>query len=418
MQQLTKSRANAIRNAITLLFVVQGVSVTTYFPRIPELIDQINVSFSTWGIIIGVGGMGSLLGLSLANQLIAAFGTTRVGKYSAIGMAGSIAAFAFTTDPFLFLVANLTLSFAGGLFNISINAQAIALQNRVGKVLLGRFHGSWSLGAGASAVLSGWFSTFMPLWIHLTIVPAAAIAAFFYASRNMLQRDEEDRNIAGSTRKALNIFKAPKATWFLTLAGFLAIFPEVSIMDWSTVFSSKTLGLDAGASALPYIAFVLAMITGRLSLERLTKIWPLYKISRTAVSVGAVAFATSIFVAPALAETDKILAMVVLVILWFVVGLGLSSTVPTVFGAAAFVKGFTAAQVIAMMSLIHTFAFMFAKMLMGGLAQAITLQWAFVFPVAMMFGAAAIVGIVGKKTPSAQTMQNAYPPTGPVSAID
>lgn len=418
MQRLTKSRADAIRNAITLLFVVQGVSVTTYFPRIPDLIDQINVSFSTWGIIIGVGGLGSLLGLSVTNQLIANFGTTLVAKYSAIGMAAAIASFAFITDPFVFLLANLFMSFSGGVFNISINAQAIALQNRVGKVLLGRFHGSWSLGAGASAVLSGWFATFMPLWIHLTLIPVLATAAFFYASRKMLSRDEEDKNIAGSTRKALNIFKAPKATWILTLAAFLAIFPEVSIMDWSTVFGRKGLGLGAGEAAVPYIAFVLAMIVGRLSLERLTKIWPLHKISRTAVFVGAVAFLASIFVAPMVASTDKTMGMYVLAVLWFVVGLGLSSTVPTVFGAAAFVKGFTAAQVIAMMSLIHTFVFMLAKMAMGGLAQAITLQWAFIFPITLMFGAAVMVGIVGKKTPTASAMENAYPPTGPIAAID
>jgi fucose permease len=310
------------------------------------------------------------------------------------------------------------MSFSGGVFNISINAQAIALQNRVGKVLLGRFHGAWSLGAGASAVLSGWFATFLPLVIHLTLIPALAISAFYFASRNMLNRDEEDKNIAGSTRKALNIFKAPKETWIITLAAFLAIFPELTIMDWSTVFGRKSLGLAAGEAAVPYIAFIFAMIVGRLSLERLTKIWPLHKISRTAVVIGAVAFLASIFVAPLVASSDKTMGMIVLAILWFVVGLGLSSTVPTVLGAAAFVKGFTATQVIAMMSLIHTIAFMLAKMAMGGLAQAITLQWAFIFPITLMFAAAVLVGIVGKKTPSAATLENAYPPTGPIAAID
>jgi fucose permease len=309
------------------------------------------------------------------------------------------------------------MAFAGSVFNVSINAQAIALQNRVGKVLLGRFHGSWSLGAGASAIMAGWFSTFMPMWIHLTMIPALAIVAFTFAGRNMLHQTEEDKNIAGSTRKALNVFKAPRAIWMITLAAFLCIFPEICIMDWSNVFGRKGLGLDAGQAALPYIAFVLAMITGRLSLERLTKRWPLHKISRTAVYVGAVAFAASIYVAPAIAIYDKTLSVTVLSLLWFVVGLGLSSTVPTVFGAAGFVKGFTATQVMAMMSLIHTFAFMLAKMLMGALAQGISLQVAFIFPVALMFGGAVLVGIVGKKTPSKSTVEATYPPTGPLTTI-
>jgi hypothetical protein len=81
------------------------------------------------------------------------------------------------------------------------------------------------------------------------------------------------------------------------------------------------------------------------------------------------------------------------------------------------VKGFTAAQVMAMMSLIHTFVFMLAKMLMGALAQGISLQVAFIFPVALMFGGAVLVGIVGKKTPSKSTVEATYPPTGPLTTI-
>ncbi|MEY4322188.1 MAG: hypothetical protein RL167_916 [Actinomycetota bacterium] len=418
MQPLTKARANAIKNAITLMFVVQGICSTTHLPRIPDIIDQIDVSLATWGIIIGIGGFGSLLGLSITNQLIAAFGTTRVTLYSAFMMAGSIASFSLMHDPFVFLIAYLANSFSGGVLGIALNAQAITFQSRVGRVILGRFHGAWSLGAGFSAILSGFFATFMPLWIHLTIIPALAIVAYVFAARNMLKPSEESHDIGGSTRKALNIFKAPKAIWIITFAAFCSILPEVAIMDWSAVFGRKELGLTAGLAAVPYIAFSVAMIIGRLSIEKLTKRIPLARLARRSIFMGACAFALSIVLGPLVAEADKFAGMIVLATLWFVVGLGFAPAVPTVFGTASFIKGFNTAQVMAIMSLINTFNFMFAKMLIGAVAQGVSLQIALIFPMLLAFTAAFMVGVVAKRQPKTAPLENAFPTTGPVTAID
>lgn len=418
MSQLTQARSNAIKNALTLMFIIQGICSTTYMPRIPDIIDQLNVSFATWGIIIGVGGFGSLVGLTITNQLISAFGTSRVTLYSGLMMAACIASFAFIYDPFVFMLANLLLSFAGGVLGIALNAQAIAFQGRIGKVILGRFHGAWSLGAGFSAVVSGFFATFMPLWIHLVLITSVSAVIYVIAAKNMLHRDEEGQDLGGSTRKVLNVFKAPKAIWVITLAAFCAILPEVAIMDWSAVFGRKQLGLSAGLAAVPYVAFVVAMIIGRFSIEKLTNRWPLYKIARTSAGVGAVAYALSIIFGPLVAEADKFTGMLVLSGLWFIVGLGFAPAVPTVFGSASFVKGFTTPQVVAMMSLINTFTFMFAKMLIGGVAQAVSLQVAFVFPVLVAAAASVLVGVVGKKQAKTTPLENAYPATGPISAID
>lgn len=418
MQPLTKARANAIKNAITLMFVVQGICSTTYLPRIPDIIEQIDVSLATWGIIIGVGGFGSLMGLTITNQLISAFGTTRVTLYSSFVMSAGIASFSLMHDPFVFLVSYLVMSFASGVLGIALNAQGIAFQSRVGKVLLGRFHGAWSLGAGFSAIMSGFFATFMPLWIHLLLIPGLSVIAYAVAAKNMLNRKEESHDIGGSTRKALNVFKAPKSIWIITFAAFCSILPEVAIMDWSAVFGRKTLGLSAGLAAVPYIAFVVAMIIGRFSIEKLTKRIPLAKLARRSIFIGAIAYGLSIFVGPLIADSDKFVGMMTLSGLWFVVGLGLAPAVPTVFGSAAFIKGFTTPQVMAMMSLINTFTFMFAKMLIGAVAQGVSLQVALIFPVLLAFTAAFMVGIVGKRTPKSAPLENAFPTTGPISAID
>jgi hypothetical protein len=45
-------RANKAQRGLMLSFFVQGFLSLSYIPRIPELINQLNVSFAQWGLIL------------------------------------------------------------------------------------------------------------------------------------------------------------------------------------------------------------------------------------------------------------------------------------------------------------------------------------------------------------------------------
>ena len=61
MKKLSAARAKRMQIAVMAGFFSQAVVAITYIPRIPELIDQLGVSFAEWGLIIGLSGIGSLL---------------------------------------------------------------------------------------------------------------------------------------------------------------------------------------------------------------------------------------------------------------------------------------------------------------------------------------------------------------------
>jgi hypothetical protein len=75
LASLSQARAKSAQRALVIMFFVQGVAATITVPRIPELIQQIDVNLVVWGTVIGLAGLGSLLPLMVTTRLIARFGT-------------------------------------------------------------------------------------------------------------------------------------------------------------------------------------------------------------------------------------------------------------------------------------------------------------------------------------------------------
>ena len=73
-------RVKSVRTALTAIFFLQGALGTVMIPRVPELIEQIDVNFTAWGAILGFSGLGALVGLMYANRYIVRFVGALAGK--------------------------------------------------------------------------------------------------------------------------------------------------------------------------------------------------------------------------------------------------------------------------------------------------------------------------------------------------
>ena len=398
-------------------FFVQGISNTMMIPRVPELIDQIGVAFTTWGLIIGLAGLGSLLGLTVSAKLISRIGTRLVVRWGAITAAAFMMTLPFIHEPWLFFVSQLGMSFVGSIVGVAINAQAVALQKLLNRVVIARFHGSWSIGAAISVAFSGALASFMSLAMHFLVIGGICIVALFYTTRYMLTPDEVGKSDDRKFTKKVSFFKTPKQVWLLTAGLFAGMFPEICFMDWSAVFAKDEIGVNASLGAMPYTVFGIAMIIGRLSISRLTKKYHISELSKWGGIFGSVALGLGVLLGPLLASSDQILGLIVLTTLWGISGLGMAPMVPSFFSGAGYVKGLNTAQALARMTLVNSIVMMGAKVLMGGIAQGVDLQVAFIFPTAMMFIAGFIAHFVAKRAKRAEAVANAFPLTGPIAII-
>ncbi len=407
-----------MQNALSLVFFTQAFATITYIPRIPELIDQIHVSFATWGLIIGFAGLGSLLPLLIANRLISRFGTLPLIVIASQLLCGSLMLLPLTHNAGVFFAIQIAMAFFGSFFNVALNAQAVMFQKKVNRVIIGRFHAAWSIGAVASASLAGLLAGFMPLWLHLILVPGMSAVIIFIATRFLMKPAEDGHAEERVRAERTSFFKSPSLLWLLAVGFFAGIFPEFCMMDWSAVFAKQELGLSVTLGAIPYTVFTAAMIFGRLSITRLTKRFHISDLSRWGGIVGSVVLAASIFIGPWVGKSNQFAGLVVLSAMWAVVGLGISPMVPSFFSAAGFVKGLTTSQALSRMSLVNQVSLMFSKVAVGAIAQGAGLVVAFLVPTVSLFAAGVLAGQVAKLTPRIEKLLDAFPTTGPLTVVD
>lgn len=415
---LTKARANEANNAIAAIFFIQGIVGVTQIPRIPELIDQVGADFGVWGLISGLAGLGGMLGLLYTSKLIARFGTKNVTIVGGAGQALFVMSLVFAHDPITYLVLTALGALSGSTLNISINSQSVALQKAMNRVIIGRFHAAWSIGATISAIFSGFLATFMPLWLHLLLIPGLGIIALFIFGQKLLVASEDGHGSGQTAAKRTSFLKMPGQVWLLSAGLFSGLFAELAMMDWSAVYAKNVLLLDAGRGAIPYAAFSAAMIIGRLSINKLGNKWHISSVARVAGFMGGASLLLGVTLGSMLVDVNQDVALAVVSICFFIAGLGSAPMVPSFFSAAGYVKGLNTAQVLARMSFMNSIAIIGAKYLMGALALNVGLTLAFTFPVITCLIAGVLAGLVAKRAKASDSLNAAYPATGAMSVID
>lgn len=326
---LSEARAKETQWALIAAFFIQGFIAITYIPRIPELIDQIGVSFAIWGLIIGLTGLGSLLPLVITNRLIGRFGTRPVVRISSILIVLTTMSLGFAPNGWVYLLFHSLMAFSMSFFNIAVNAQSVMLQKKLKKVIIGKFHAAWSIGAAASAAVSGILAGFVSLQVHLIVIPLLALIAFEISVRKMISPKEDGHHEEKQSSKGHSFLKSPPQLWLLAVGLFSGVFPELMMMDWSAVFSKQVLLLDVTLGAIPYTVFTVAMIAGRLLIGRATKKFHISELSMWGGIVGSIAMLAGVLLAPALTQENTILGLVVISTFWAISGFGLAPMVPS-----------------------------------------------------------------------------------------
>ena len=417
LPMLSVPRAKKAQLGLIGSFATQGFLSITYLPRIPELMDQINVNFAEWGLITGLSGIGGMIPLLFGNRLIMRFGTRPIMYIGSVLLTLLVSTFGFAQNGPTLLLLMFSMAFVMSSYNLALNSQSIMFQNRIGKVVLGKFHATWSIGAASSSVVAGFLATFMPLWLHLLIVPALALIGFFVFNAKVLAPHEDGHNEERARAVRVPFFKSPSMVWLLAGGLFTATFPELVMMDWSAVFGRDVLHLGAGLQAVPYTVFVFSMICGRLMIAPISKRVHVSEYARIGAWVGAVAMIIGVWTGTLLGQDGGTLGLLVSLVFWAIAGLGVASMVPSFSSAAGHVTGMPTAQVMARMQLVNSITVLIAKILMGALAEGISLSVAFFFPISVLVVSGFLAGKVAKRFKPAELAANAFPPTGPISTI-
>lgn len=412
MSRITPSILARARRASFASFLLHGHLVLCSIAWVPEYLDRLGISFATWGLILGLAPLGAIAAVSVAPILINFFGIAPMMRVCAILAVLAIIPLGFVTSPALWGVMNMLFHFLASLTGVAVNTNGVLLQKKSEGSILSGLHAGWSIGAVGAASSGAVGTLYTSLEIYLISVATITLIGFLILSRFLLAPDLDglrEENI-GSPR--IRLLKIPGRIWILALALLCVALPELAIFEWSAVLS-RSAGIDLAFRAVPFGAFMMGMIIGRLSIASLSQKVDVHHLSVIGALISGVGLGTGVLGAWFLSSVSPSATVIWLGSFWFLGGLGLAPVGPTVMLSASLTPGISSAQAIATLSFVTQAVSILGKIAMGAIAESASVSAAFIIPVIALFAASALVrgASVGGKT---RKLDRVNPPTGPL----
>ncbi|MVA96441.1 MFS transporter [Nitratireductor sp. CAU 1489] len=307
------------RWAVAAIFLVNGFLVGSWAPQIPVTLDRLQISEFTLGLLILGFGAGALIAMPTAGYLIARHGSTPVVR--ALAFACSFGLLGVALAPGLASVALALLVFGAliGGTDVSMNANAVAVERRLGRAIMSSSHGFWSLGGFVGGGLGGFAIVALGHVGHALVVTAIALLATLVATRHL--SGEASPEVASGRR-----FSLPRNP-LVYLVGLIALFsmvPEGAVLDWAALYLRQERGADLATAGLAFAGFsgtmALMRFAGDMVRDRLGAVATL-RVSGLVAAAGMMVAAWS---------PDPALAIVAFALS----GLGIANMVPIAFSAA------------------------------------------------------------------------------------
>ena len=306
------------RLAIAGAFLVQGlvfISLTTRLPRIQDRWDLGELALS--GLLLMMvllAGAGSLVAERLAPRLDSA----RVLRAGLLVIAASVAVLVLAPARPVFVLALGAYGVGLGLVDATGNMQAVALEHRLGRVVLPSCHGAWTLGGVVAAVLT--LAGGDVPWSAVALVALLPLAA---AAAPYLPRDHGEATTTTETDVPW------RAIVMVGLALVVFYTVDTAAATWGPVYLDDVFDAPEDLVALATLPYLVASGLVRLAGDRLTEQVGAVRLLRAGAAIALVALAL-VVAAP---------TWPVAVVGFTLLGCGVAVVAPLSFSAAAALAG-------------------------------------------------------------------------------
>ncbi|QJX48215.1 MFS transporter [Hymenobacter taeanensis] len=363
------------RVAVSALFFVAGLCFASWASRIPDIRLKLGLSEGELGQLLLALPVGSMLALPVAGWLVHNHGSRAVVLLATCLYALFLPLLGWAPG-FWSLAGSLVLfGFAGNLLNISVNTQAIGVQQAYGKPIMASFHGLWSLAGFLGGALGTLFIRWQqpPLW-HFLLVMVLGLLLTVLAHQRTLPQD------TGAEAGGPSLRRPEPYLLRIGLIAFCGMLCEGCMFDWSGVYFQKVVRPDATLVTAGYVACMSTMALGRFISDYFTHRLGtnlMLQISSALITVGLV----TAVVWPAFVPS---------VVGFLLVGFGIASVTPLAYSAAGQSTTVSPGVALAMVSTIGYFGFLLGPPLIGFVAEISSLRVSF----ALVAGLGAAIGVL------------------------
>jgi len=361
-----------IRIAVSLFYFSMGLCFASWASRIPDIKTALMLSDAALGTILFALPVGQFLMMPFSGKLVTHYGSQKVILFAVPAYAICLTNLGLATQGWHLGVGLFLFGIFGNMCNIAINTQGIAAEKLYERPIMSAFHGGWSV-AGFTGALVGLaminlkLTPYLHFWIVIGIV-------FIVVSLNyrMLVQGKTGPAMASSKKR---FFSKPDSTLLqLGVIGFCSMASEGAMFDWSGVYFKDVVKAPSSLVILGYTSFMIMMASGRFVADGLAARFGrkhLLQVSGVLISSGLF---LSVFFPYLISST----------IAFMMVGLGVSSIVPSVYSAAGKHATIAPGIALATVSSVSFLGFLMGPPLIGYISAAAGLRYSF-----------AVIGVFG-----------------------
>jgi MFS family permease len=366
------SEKGRIRIAVAMVYFSMGLCFASWASRIPDIKTKLHLNDAMLGSILFALPVGQFLMMPFSGKLVTHFGSRKVILFALPLYTVCLSNIGLVKEGWQLAIALFLFGLAGNLCNISINTQGVTTEKLYQRPIMASFHGGWSL-AGFTGALIGLLMINLkvaPYWHFLTVILIVWVIVwinhpFLVKGKSGFNKDEPRRKF----------FSRPDSILLqLGIIGFCSMASEGAMFDWSGVYFKDVVKAPSSLVILGYTSFMIMMATGRFVAD-----YVITKIGRKKLlQICGVMISTGLFTSVLFPN------LITCTFAFMLVGLGVSSIVPTVYSAAGRHSKVPPGIALATVSSVSFLGFLMGPPLIGHIAQIAGLRYSF-----------AVIGIFG-----------------------
>ena len=361
-----------IRIAVALIYFSMGLCFSSWASRIPDIKTALHLNDAMLGSILFALPVGQFMMMPFSGKLVTRFGSRKVFLLAFPVYTLCLNNIGLVKEGWQLAIALYLFGLAGNLCNISVNTQGVAAERLYDRSIMASFHGGWSL-AGFTGALTGllMINFKVPTSWHFLIITLITWTIVWLNQPFLVKK--KLGSVKNEPRR--KFFSRPDSILLqLGIIGFCSMASEGAMFDWSGVYFKDVVKAPASLVILGYTSFMIMMATGRFMAD-----FFISKIGRKKLlQICGVMISTGLF-------TSVLFPYLIpCTFAFMLVGLGVSSIVPTVYSAAGKHSKVPAGIALATVSSVSFLGFLMGPPLIGYISELAGLRYSF-----------AVIGIFG-----------------------
>ena len=351
------------RLAVSLFYFGQGIAFASWASRIPDIKHKLNLSDAALGSILLALPLGQLCTMPISAKLVTRYGSKRILTITAPLYVVALSNLGLAAAPWQLAVFLFFFGVTGNMANIAVNTQGVEAEKLYKRPIMTSFHGAWSV-AGFAGALVGLLMINLHVrpYLHFLVIMLLIWINAFFNYKYLVGGKPE------ATEARHPFFIKPEGTLLqLGIIAFCSMAAEGAMFDWSGVYFREIVLAPHSLVVLGYASFMVMMATGRFIGDAvITKIGR----KRTMQYSG-------IIISSGMALSVCFPYLITATIGFMMVGLGVSTNIPSVYSVAGRNEKVPPGIALAMVSSVSYFGFLMGPPLIGYISALSSLRYSY-----------------------------------------